>query len=128
VRELGTFAVTYPCWVLVHKRSIVLDDNDKPVRFIFPISFLILDNRDAPSTFPVFSDGDLAARFRKTQADGADFKIVAADSPQMLASALEASRGHVDSMSFDQPKLGGGPYAIWPLEYAIQKIRAGEDL
>jgi hypothetical protein len=128
MRELGTFAVIYPCWVLVHKDSIVLDDSGKPVRFSFPIAFCVIDNKPSGTTFPVFSDGDLAHRFRQTLADGADYKIIEVDSPERLASALEASQAHADSVSFDQPQLGTGPYAIWPIEYAIEKIRAEEDL
>ena len=41
---------------------------------------------------------------------------------------LKQSRGNVDSMSFDQPKLGAKPFAIWPLEHAIRKLEAGEPL
>lgn len=128
MRELGTFAVTYPCWALVHKNSIVRDNNGKPVGFNFPIAFMVIDNKPSGTTFPVFTDGDLAQRFLLTLPDRADYKIIAVDSSKMLADALEASRKVADSMSFDQPRLGTGPYAIWPLEYAIQKIKAGEDL
>jgi hypothetical protein len=37
-------------------------------------------------------------------------------------------RGIADAMSFDQRQVPDRPYAIWPLEYAIQKIEAGEQL
>jgi hypothetical protein len=30
MHELGTFVVTYPCWALVHKDSIVRDAAGKP--------------------------------------------------------------------------------------------------
>jgi hypothetical protein len=46
----------------------------------------------------------------------------------MLSEALQMVRGHANAFSFDQPKLGTRPYAIWPLEYAIERIQADQDL
>lgn len=93
-----------------------------------PISFLVVDDKSGGTTFPVFTDGDLASRFLKELGGMADMKIVAATSPQMLASALKACRGIADAVSFDQPQTVGRMPRIWPLEYAIQKIEAGEQL
>lgn len=123
MRELGTFLVNYPCWVLIHKKSMVLDEQG---RMTPPLSFMMLDDQQGGTTFPAFSDGDLASRFLHTCDDANDFTIVAATSSKMLAEALKASRGITDAMSFDQPAMRTKPYGIWPLEYAIERIEAGE--
>jgi hypothetical protein len=128
MRDLGTFVITYPCWAIVHKHSIVRDANNKPIAYTSPIQFMVIDDNKGGTTFPVFTDADLADRYLKASDNSEDFKIVAVTSPQMLASALKACRGIADAMSLDQPKLFSKPYAIWPLEYAIQKIEAGEQL
>ncbi len=119
MRDPGTFAGHLPLLGLVHQQSLVPDNNDRPVRFNFPIAFMVIDNKPVGNTVPVFSDGDLASRFLETLSNRADFKIIEVDTAERLAAALVASRAHADSMSFDQPKFGTGPCAIWPLEYAI---------
>jgi hypothetical protein len=128
MRELRTFVVTYPCWALVHRDSIVRDTSGKPVSYTSPIKFLMLDDRKGGTTLPLFTDADLASRFKKESGGMEDMKVVAVTSPKMLVETLEMARGAADAMSFDQPKLGARPYAIWPLEYAIQRIEAGQPL
>jgi hypothetical protein len=77
MHELGTFAVVYPCWAIAHKDSIARDANNKPIGYTSPMKFMILDDKSGGSTFPAFTDADLADRFLKTQENGGDFKIVA---------------------------------------------------
>ena len=126
MRELGTFLVTYPCWALVHKDSIVRDSSGKPISYTSPVEFLVLDDDKGGSTLPLFTDGDLASRFRKESGGMEDMEIVAVTSAKMLVETLEMARDTADAMSFDQPKMRARPYAIWPLKYAIQRIEADE--
>jgi hypothetical protein len=125
MRELGTFVVVYPCWVLMRKDSFGRDESGRRA-WNSPVNLLLIDNKGGSSTVPIFSDGDLAVRF-KTESGGFDeFLTVKVPTPEMLISILEQNRNEADSMSFDQPKLPGKPFAIWPIEYAIHRLRAGE--
>ena len=128
MHELGTFVVTYPCWALVHKDSIVRDAAGKRTGVTSPMQLLVLDDTSGGSMFPLFTDGDLAARFKKASGGMEDFVIFPVKSPEMLADALRMVRGQADAVTLDKPELRGKPYAIWPLEYARQKIEAGENL
>jgi hypothetical protein len=128
MHELGTFVVTYPCWVLVHKDSIVRDAAGKPTGVTSPMKLLVLDDSSGGSMFPLFTDGDLAARFKKATGGLEDFVIFAVKDPEMMAAGLRTVRGIADTVTLDKPQLRGKPYAIWPLEYAIQKVEAGEPL
>ncbi len=87
---------------------------------------MVLDDQKCGTTFPVFSDGDLASRFLQTCEHKDDIKIIAVTSMQILPEALKGCRGIADAMSFDQPAMRTRPYAIWPLEYAIEPIEDGE--
>jgi len=111
---------------MVHQDSIVRGANGEPISYTSPIEFLVLDDKSGGTTLPLFTDGDLASRFKKASGGMDDMTIVAATSPKMLASLLKTARGTEDAMSFDRPRVPTRPYAIWPLEYAIQKIEAGE--
>jgi hypothetical protein len=128
MHELGTFVVTYPCWALVHKDSIVRDAAGKPTGVTSPMKLLVLDDSSGGSMFPLFTDGDLAARFKKATGGLEDFVILAVKDPEMMADGLRMVRGIADTVTLDKPQLRGKPYAIWPLEYAIQKVEAGEPL
>lgn len=128
MHELGTFVVTYPCWALVHKDSIIRDAANKVTGVTSPMRFLSLDDTSGGGMFPVFTDGDLAARFRKASGGMEDYVIFALKSPEMLADALRMIRGSADAVTLDKPELRGKPYGIWPIDYAIQKIEAGENL
>ena len=127
MHKLGTFVVTYPCWALVHKDSIIRDAAGKPTGVTSPMRLLVLDDASGASMFPVFTDGDLAARFKKASGGMADFVILAITSPKMLADALRMIRGEADALALDKPEARGKPYAIWPLEYALRRIEAGEN-
>lgn len=128
MHELGTFVVTYPCWALVHKDSIVRDAMGGVTGVTSPMKLLVLDDTSGGSMFPLFTDGDLAARFMKASGGLQDFVIFAVKSPEMLANGLRMVRGMADTVTLDKPEFRGKPYAIWPLEYAIRKIEAGENL
>ena len=125
MHELGTFELTYPCWALVHKDSIVRDSDGKPVGVTSPVKLLTLDDTSGGGMFPLFTDDDLAARFKKASGGMDDFVIFAVKTPEMMAAGLEMVRGVVDTVTLDKPELRGKPYAIWPLEYAIQRVKAG---
>jgi hypothetical protein len=127
MRELGTFVVVYPCWVLMRKDSFGEDEHGRRT-WKSPVKLLLIDNEGGNSTVPVFSDGDLAVRFKKESGGYEDFLTVKVPTPKMLVSILEQNRSEADSMSFDQPKIPGKPVAIWPLDYAIQRLEAGQDL
>jgi len=88
----------------------------------------VLDNQSGGTTVPILSDGDLAARFKKDSGGLADFLTLKVPNREMLVSILKQTRGAADAMSFDQPKMRSKPFAIWPLDYAIQKLEAGEML
>lgn len=128
MHELGTFVVTYPCWALVHNDSIVRDAAGKPTGVTSPMKLLVLDDSSGGSMFPLFTDGDLAARFKKATGGLEDFVIFAVKDPDMMAAGLRMVRGIADTVTLDKPQLRGKPYAMWPLEYAIQKVEAGEPL
>ena len=40
MHELGTFAVVYPCWAIVHKDSTARDANNKPIGYTSPMKFM----------------------------------------------------------------------------------------
>jgi hypothetical protein len=92
------------------------------------MKLLVLDDSSGGSMFPLFTDGDLAARFKKATGGLEDFVIFAVKDPEMMAAGLRTVRGTADTVTLDKPQLRGKPYAIWPLEYAIQKVEAGEPL
>jgi hypothetical protein len=128
MRELGTFVVTYPCWAFVHKDSIVRDAAGKPTGVTSPIKLIVLDDSSGGSMFPLFTDSDLAARFKKASGGLDDFVIFAVKDAKMLADGLRMVRGIADTVTLDKPEFRGKPYVIWPLEYAIQRVEAGKPL
>ncbi|MCA9075829.1 MAG: hypothetical protein KDA93_12400 [Planctomycetaceae bacterium] len=128
MHELGTFELTYPCWALVHKDSIVSDGAGRPTGVTSPIKLLVLDDSSGGSMFPLFTDGDLAARFKKASGGLDDFVIFAVKDATMMADGLRMVRGTADTVTLDKPEMKGKPYAIWPLEYAIRRVEAGDPL
>jgi hypothetical protein len=128
MHDLGTFVVVYPCWALVQKDSFTRDLAGKITGYAETVKVLVLDDKTGGTTVPIFSDGDLAARFKRDSEGFDDFLTLKAPTPEMLVSILKQNRSTADAMSFDQPKMGSKPFAIWPLEYAIQKLEAGEML
>jgi hypothetical protein len=128
MRELGTFVVVYPCWALVRKDSFTRDEAGKITGYAATVKALVLDDQAGGTTVPIFSDGDLAARFKKDSGGFDDFLTLKVLTPEMLVSILKQNCGVADAMSFDQPKMRSKPFAIWPLEHAIQKLEDGEML
>lgn len=125
MHELGTFVVTYPCWALVHRDSIVRDAAGKPTGVTSPMKLLVLDASSGGSMFPLFTDADLASRFKKASADLKDFVIFAVKDAEMMAAGLQMVRGVADALTLDKPETKGRPYAIWPLEYALERVESG---
>jgi hypothetical protein len=128
MRELGTFAVVYPCWALVQNDSLRRDMAGKIVGYNTPVKFLIIEDQEGRGTFPVFSDGDLSIRFKTASGGYDNYLTLQIPTPAMLIDILKRSRGCADAMSFDQPTMREKPFAIWPMEYAIRKLEAGQDL
>ncbi len=128
MHELGTFVLVYPCWALVQKDSIVRDAAGKPISLTAPIRLLVIDDTSGGSMIPLFTDGDLAARFKKASGGMTDFVIFAVKDAGMMANWLRMVRGIADAVTLDKPELRGRPCAIWPLEYALQRIEAEEPL
>jgi hypothetical protein len=128
VHELGTFVVTYPCWALVHKDSIVRDAGGKASGVTSPMKLLVLDETSGGAMFPLFTDADLAARFKRASGGLDDFVIFAVKSPEMLAAGLRMVQGVADAVTLDKPEANGKPYAIWRIDYALKRIEAGENL
>lgn len=128
MHELATFELTYPCWALVHKDSIVHDAAGRPTGVTSPIKLLVRDDSSGGSMFPLFTDADLAARFKKASRGLDDFVIFAVKDAGMMADGLRMVRGVAYTVTLDKPEVNGKPYAIWPLEYAIQRVEAGEPL
>lgn len=77
---------------------------------------------------PLFTDSVLPARFKKASGGLDDFVIFAVKDAGMMADGLRMVRGVASTVTLDKPELKGKPYAIWPLEYAIQRVEAGEPL
>jgi hypothetical protein len=86
MHELGTFELTYPCWALVHKDSIFRDTAGRPAGVTAPIKLLVLDDSAGGSMFPLFTDGDLAARFKKASGRLYDFVISRTQPARWLAT------------------------------------------
>ena len=128
MREPGTFVVVYPCWALVHKDSFTRDAAGRIIGYAATFKVLVLDDQTSGTTVPIFSDGDLAARFKKDSGGFDNFLTLKVPSPEMLVSILKQNRGVADAMSFDQTKMFSRPFAIWPIEYAIEKLEAEEML
>jgi len=128
MHELRTFELTYPCWALVHKDSIIRDATGRPTGVTSPIRLLVLPDSSGESMFPLFTDGDLAYRFKEASGGLSDFLIFAVKDATMLADGLRMVRGIADTMTLDKPEVKGKPYAIWPIEYAIRRVEAGEAL
>lgn len=126
MRELDSFVVVYPCWALVHKDSFTRDAAGKITGYATTVKVFVIDDQTGGTTVPIFSDGDLAARFKKDSGGFDDFLTLKVPSPDMLVSVLKQNRGVADAMSFDQPRMHSKPFAIWPLEYAIRRLEAGE--
>ena len=126
MHELGTFVLTYPCWALVHKDSIKRDAAGKPTGVTSPMQILVVDDSSGGSMFPLFTDADLGNRFKKASGDLNDFVLFAVKNEEMMLAGLRMVRGTADALTIDKPETKGKPYAIWPVEYAIQRIEAGE--
>jgi hypothetical protein len=124
MHELGTFVVTYPCWALVHKDCIVRNAAGKPTSVTSPMRLLVIDDTSGGSMFPLFTDGDLAARFKKASGGMDDFVIFAVKDAKIMADGLRMVRGIADTVTLDKTELRGRPYAIWPLEYVLQRVEA----
>jgi hypothetical protein len=92
------------------------------------MKLLVLDDNSGGAMFPLFTDADLAARFKKASGGLEDFVILAVKSPEMLVDGLKMVRGVADAITLDKPEVRGKPYAIWPLEYALRSIEAGKNL
>lgn len=125
MHERGTFVVTYPCRALVHKNSIVRAPAGKPTGVTSPMKLLLLDDSSGGSMFPLFTDADLASRFKKASGDLQDFVIFAVKDLEMMAAGLRMVSGEADALILDKPEMNGRPYAIWPLEYALNRVEAG---
>jgi hypothetical protein len=121
------FVPSYPAWVLVHKSSLRRDAAGD-IRIVPPLRFVMSIDEDGNQCMPVFSDGDLAQRFKNATAGMDEAVILAAETPEKLAEGLEMVRGIAAKVSFDAEKATGPNRRVWDLEYVIQKIRAGEGL
>ena len=94
MHELGAFELTYPCWALVHKDSIVRDGAGRPTGVTSPIKLFVLDDSSGRSMFPLFTDGDLAARFKKASGGLDDFVIFAVKDAEMMADGFRIGARH----------------------------------
>jgi hypothetical protein len=106
----------------------VRDAAGKPISITSPIKLLVIDDTSGGSMFPLFTDEDLAARFKKASGGMDDFVIFAVKDARMMAAGLQMMRGIADTVTLDKPELRGRPYAIWPLEYALQRIETEKPL
>jgi hypothetical protein len=57
------FLITYPCYLLLHKNSIVFNQRGEAVRYAQPLSFVAVENDKGEKTLPLFTDEDLSKRF-----------------------------------------------------------------
>lgn len=128
IPELGTFALTYPCYILLHEDSFPHDEAGRPTGPITLMKCYVIDHDGGKAMFPFFTDGDLAVRFLRASGEAKEWKVVAAHNAEMLISAIEGTRGTCDSVTVDKPAMLGKPFRIWPIEYAIEKIHANEHL
>jgi len=112
----------------VHKDSIIRDSAGRPTGVTSPIRLLVLPDSSGGSMFPLFTDGDLASRFKKASGGLDDFVIFMVKDAKMMADGLRMVRGVADTVTLDKAEVKGKPFAIWPLEYAIQRVEAGEPL
>ena len=104
--------MTYRCWALVHKGSIIRGAAGEVTGVTSPMRLLVLDDMSSGSMFPLFTDSDLAARFKKASGGLQDFVIFAVKSPEMLANGLRMVRGIAGAVTLDKPEFRGKPYAI----------------
>lgn len=126
--ELGTFIMSYPCWALLHKDCVIRDAKGRPVNVTRPVQIFVMDDSSGGAMVPLFTDEDLAERFMGASGGMEDFVAYPLSSDRIVLDALRSVRGNADAVTLDKPKFGGKPYAIWPIDYAIQRIEAGEPL
>jgi hypothetical protein len=129
MQELGTYIVTYPCWAFATKESFVRNDAGKVSRFAEKIGLLVISDTSRGDMFPVFTDSDLAVRFKEASSPSYDGdEIFAIKTPSMFASILRMAKVSADALTLDKPAFSGKPFAIWPIDYAIEQIEAGQNL
>lgn len=100
----GRFGLDFPVYYLVSAESPAADPGAGP-RPVAPARYLIM-RVDGDPCLPVFTDRDLADRFRPPLAGG--IAVVAADSPAVLAAVLrDGVVGVVTHVAFDPPDREG---------------------
>lgn len=124
MRELGTFVIKYPCWILIHKDSVEFDVNGEPFDIKKPITVCVIDDTSGGAMFPLFTTVELAEQFQKTSSDYEGYVAFPLSTRKILVDALWTARGHADAVTFDKPAFRGKPIAIWPIGYAIERVEA----
>lgn len=121
------FLVPYPCWVVLHPSSLT-KGGDGEWEFVLPIRYVMAKNDDGDVTLPVFTDTDLAARFRDATQGMSTVKIVSIANHEQFVGILETLRGTVHKVAFDPPQAIGIHRRVYPLEYTIKQVRLNEEL
>jgi hypothetical protein len=121
------FHVTYPCWFVVHKSSVVSAGEGK-VRFADNVLFVFIGDDEGHISLPVFTDQDAAERFIEASGGLEEATFVAAENREMLLDVLGWVTGTATGVVFDPQKVVGWSRRTWPLDYARGQLKTDEGL
>lgn len=119
------FHIPYPSWYFVTGTGFdadgVLTGNPKLVA---------MQDDGNELSLPIFTDSDLAERFHNASGETpSEAYIGIAETAEKLAHLLdEAKRLGITFVVFDPARATGANSRVWPIEYAVGRIRNGEDL
>ena len=111
------FQVTYPCYILLHKCSVVFDKKGQAVRYAQPLVFVSVETKIGERALPVFTDEDLASRFMDASA-GLECVCISVINEEELTMFLEAAKDSIPTVVFDlsaQPRgqIESGQPNMW---------------
>jgi hypothetical protein len=122
------FQVCYPCYLLLHKSSIVFDERGQAVRYAQRISFVGVESDAGAKSLPVFTDEDLSKRFIKASEGMANVACIFAKNDDELVGFLELAKDGNSSVVFDPDAPTGWTRRVWPIDYVITQLKNHEGL
>jgi hypothetical protein len=120
------FHVTYPSWMLV-KKDCVARNSDGTVRFVKKPNWLVFTDDQGEESVPVFTDEDTAASYCQVSNHSDDAEAIPVADAQELAYILARIEGTgvATLVVFDPKKDVGAARCVWPIDYAVERLRKG---
>jgi hypothetical protein len=120
------FHVPYPCWLIV-KKDCVARTAEGVVQFTKDPVWLLMKDDNGEDSVPVFTDDDTALGYCQAAGLVDEVEIIGSPNGQNLADTLQVinGMGKAAYVVFDPRTPKGRTQLVWPIGYAIERIRAG---